>query len=326
MCCNTKCDCDRVIKTVDVNYNGTLYSIPINRTIKQIGCFYPIYIGDAVSTWRYERVNGELQYIRSFYKSVDVLIDFGNPDLVTEFVVGENNLQDDVFFRGVYAEGGPAKYYKLHWGDERFLINVPFRGTYKKKDFSFSLNGVSDDEISANLQTQVRQFGADNGFQELVDSVSYVRRTNLSPGTPIGPNIELESKVNFARPYKDRYKGYNFTAQILGPGNIDGLGKHEEYIIYRSIDSQTVSRMKYYSNILGLYIAVSYSNNVISTSISVNYLDSIDGPYSSDANTSFPRTIESSYDTFLFDTYFGFKVFTPGIGWHCANGSVEGTP
>ena len=197
-CCDGCCKCDRFIESVQVEIDGLSFDVPVGKTIKELGCFYPIYIGDAVSTWRWELIDEKYEYVRSFYKSVEISIDFLDPAVIQPFTAVQ--CKGSHSFYSMFRFSTDGSKFKMFWGDERFLtgrLTLSYRGKEFDLDLYLSDSFQDNKGMSNRIQLQIRKFGKLNNFSELEECKAALTRNNLVPDEPLNLDYSLHSEIDF---------------------------------------------------------------------------------------------------------------------------------
>jgi len=304
-CCGGCCICDRLIKNVVVTVGTTPIEIPINKTIKELDCYHPIYIGDAVSTWRYEQVGSASVYMRSFYKSVEILIDFLDPALLSPFKILKCENIPSVYRMGVSEKQGSK--WRLFWPDERFLKYSSIILEYKGKSFTITFYSSLDINLNQNyIKDQITNFANNNSFPELLDVIVTLKLENMAPADPILNPIVLREKTTLEQFEKNRYTGSTVRDPYPTVWNKNrGYGIYEQALVYGtktydeswlnpSIPKTELSNSYYTFQILGFFIELEYGVEYgrLKVESSMNFIYEVEKIADFKARNNLPKTIK----------------------------------
>lgn len=226
-CCNNKklsCTCDRFIKSLDFELLDHKINIPINKNLKQLGCYEYFYLGDATGYYTYDEENNP---IRQPYQNVKFKIEFSIDE---EFSIDQFTLTDDnssaVLKYAEITKIGNILY--IESPDERLFRDLSLQ--YKDKvifcPFSeiglfanFSNSGFPElaNPVVTNLS---RDLAARDGLQ-ISQSVSLQSTLKFAGGT-IGSEREIFRYPNPCNSSDRRRHGYAYTCLTANPVNVTG--------------------------------------------------------------------------------------------------------
>jgi hypothetical protein len=229
-CCNAViCDCKRYIKSFDIDILGQKFTVPVNRTIKDLGCYEYFYVGAATEYYFYNTITKKP--IKEFYKNIDIYIEFSinQKQYLENFSISENSdpaslkyaeikIVDDLDDIDALNLSGNL-YLNIRFPDERILKKCILK--YKDAEIRFYNDSF---EFIQSLNNALKDYPEFKGF----DETYYSDKSKFLPQlNPLNLIIEGDIYSNFSS----------------SPGTI-GMSKK----VYDTVICETTERLiNYYS-------------------------------------------------------------------------------
>jgi len=125
-CCNAvTCDCKRYIKSFDIDILGQKFTVPVNRTVKDLGCYEYFYVGAATEYYYQNSVTKK--YTKEFYKNIDIYIEFSinQKQYLENFSISENSDPASLKYAEIKILDDISKMDELNLSGELYL-NIRF--------------------------------------------------------------------------------------------------------------------------------------------------------------------------------------------------------
>lgn len=181
-CCkdqpNLKCNCDRLIKSLDFELLDKKINIPINQTLKSLGCYEYWYLGDATGYYEYDQDGNP---VRKPYRNVKFKIEFQTAFEVDKFALDFSN------------ESGILKYVKLIQSNNILFIESPDQRLF----YGIVLN-YSDVKFFTQLsKTGLESSFKNSGIPELSSPIVTDLSEDLQPRDP----LDIKNSANLSSLY-----------------------------------------------------------------------------------------------------------------------------
>lgn len=220
-CCGEKakvtCNCQRLVKSLDLEILDYKVNLPINKTLKQLGCFEYFYIGDATGYYTYDPDNNP---VRNSYQNIKFEVKFKST--ISSFVISDESSKAALKYTTIRQVGNTLY---IESPDER-LFNSVFL-TYKEKNYFYhlSLEGLKAafDELSVEFpelkDPEISNLSSDlKKIEDLpVFQTASLKSSVESAGGTVGSYRELFRNPNPCNALDRRRHGYASTCLTLKP-------------------------------------------------------------------------------------------------------------
>ena len=173
-----KCNCDRLIKSLDFELLGKKINIPINKKLKSLGCYEYWYLGDATGYYEYDY---EGNPTRKQYKNNKFKIEFQTAFEVDKFTLDFSN------------ESGVLKYVKLIQSNNILFIESPDERLFDRIILNYNdvkfYAGLSKPELEVNFKNL--------GIPELSSPIVTDLSEELEPRDP----LDIKNSANLSSSY-----------------------------------------------------------------------------------------------------------------------------